>query len=62
MKLTDILCTLGNRSTEDGDKLVSVEADLHPVVEQGEQRGQWEGCHEDGHKTVLDHCRRERGA
>ena len=40
------------------DELVGVDADLDDVVDQGEERRQWEGGHEDGDETVLDHCSR----
>ena len=36
------------------DELLSVQPDLHPVVEEGEQGGQGEGRHEYGNKTKLE--------
>ena len=53
--LTDILCPFSNRTTEDSNELVSIEPDLDPVVEQGEEGSKREGRHKDGHKPVLDH-------
>ena len=35
------------------DKLLSVQPNLDPIVEQGEERGQWECSHEDGDETKL---------
>ena len=37
------------------DELLSVQPDLHPVVEEGEQGGQGEGRHEDRDETELEH-------
>lgn len=36
-----------------GDKLVGVQSDLDDVVEQRQQRGQGERCHEDGGEAEL---------
>ena len=40
-------------SSPDASELVSVEADLNDVVEEGEQRREREGCHKERHKSVL---------
>ena len=53
--LTDVLCSLSNRPTEDSNELVSIKPDLNPVVEQGKEGSKREGRHKDGHKPILDH-------
>ena len=52
--LTNILCSLSYWSTEECHKLVSIQPDLHPVVQQGKEGGKREGSHKDGHKSILD--------
>ena len=37
------------------DKLLGVEPDLDPVVEEGEERGEGEDGHEDGDEAKLEH-------
>lgn len=58
--LTDILCPFSHWPTEDSNELVSIKPDLDPVVEQGEEGSEREGCHKDCHKTVLDHWVRQK--
>ena len=42
-------------SSPDASELVSVEADLNDVVEEGEERREREGRYEERHKPVLSH-------
>lgn len=52
----DVLGTLGYRTAVLAHKLVRVQADFHPVVEEGEERRQGERRHEDGDEAELEHC------
>lgn len=40
------------------NKLLSVQPDFHPVVEKGEEGGQWERSHEDRDETELKHWKK----
>ena len=51
----DVLRALGHRPPVLTHKLVCVQTHLGPVVEQSEERGQWEGRHEDGDEPELQH-------
>ena len=51
----DVLRTLGHRPAVLTHKLVGVQADLGPVVEQSEEGRQGEGRHEDGDEAKLQH-------
>jgi len=53
----DVLGALGHRPAVLARELVRVQADLHPVVEEGEERRQGERRHEDGDEPKLEHCR-----
>ena len=55
----DILGPLGHGPPRLADELLSVQPDLHPVVEEGEQGGQGEGRHEDCDETELEHWNTE---
>ena len=50
---------LGHGPPRLADELLSVQSDLHPVVEEGEQGGQGEGRHEDCDETELEHWNTE---
>ena len=52
---SDGACFEGGRTSPQTRELVSVEADLHDVVEEGEERGEREGRHEESHKNKLQH-------
>lgn len=54
--LTDVLGLAWHQAPLQPDHLNGVQADLHDVAEEGEQRGEREGGHEDGGEAVLDHC------
>ena len=53
---TNVLGTLGNRTTKDGGELVSIESDLHPVVEESKERSEREGHNKDGGESILNDC------
>ena len=55
-KLTDILSALGDWSAEHCHKLVSIQPDLKPVVDESKEWSQGKGCHKDGDEPVLDDC------
>ena len=55
----DILGPLSHGPPRLADELLSVQPDLHPVVEEGEQGGQGEGRHEDCDETELEHWNTE---
>lgn len=40
-----------------GDKLVRIKANLNDVVEQSQERSQWECCYKDCGKAKLENCR-----
>ena len=44
-----------------GGVLESVEADLEDVVDEGEERREGVGRHEQRHEAVLDDCRKKLG-
>ena len=50
----DVLRALGHGAPRLAHKLLRVQPDLHPVVEEGAQRGEREGRHKDGDKTKLE--------
>lgn len=52
----DVLGALGHRAAVLTHKLVSVQADFHPVVEESEEGREGERCHEDGDEAKLEHC------
>ena len=49
----NILCSFCHSSPCFTDKLLGIQPDLHPVVQQGKQRGQGEGCYEYGDEAKL---------
>ena len=49
----DVLGPLGHRPSRLADELLSVQPDLHPVVQEGEEGGEGEGRHEDGDEAEL---------
>ena len=55
----DVLGLLSDGPPRLADKLVCVESDLHPVVEQGEERSERERSHEDRDEAKLQHCIRK---
>ncbi|XP_025786542.1 anoctamin-7 [Puma concolor] len=54
----DVLRALGHRAPVLADELARVQADLHPVVEQREERRERTRGHEDGDEAELQHCGR----
>ena len=50
----DVLRSLRHGPSGLADELLGVQPDLHPVVEEGEERGEGEGRHEYGNKTKLE--------
>lgn len=52
----DVLGSLGHRPAVLAHKLVRVQADLGPVVKEGEERRQGERRHKDGDEAELEHC------
>lgn len=52
---SDVLGALSHRPAVLARKLVGVQTDLHPVVEEGEERREGERCHEDGDESKLEH-------
>lgn len=52
---TDVLGTLSHRSAVLADKFLGVQTDFDPVIEQGEERGQWESSHKNGDEAKLEH-------
>lgn len=52
----DVLGAFGHRAPVLAHELARVQADLHPVVEQGKKRRQRAGSHEDGDESELQHC------
>ena len=52
----DGLRWLGHRTPALAGDLARVQTDLHPAVEQGEERRQRAGCHEEAHEAELWHC------
>lgn len=55
----DVLRPLGHGAAGLAHELLRVQPDLHPVVEQREERRQREGRHEDGDEAKLEDCGRE---
>ena len=51
----NVLGSLGDGSSGFANKLLSVETDLNPIVEEGEERGEGEGCYEDGDEAELEY-------
>lgn len=49
----DVLSSLGYTPSGLTDEFVGVQADLDPVVQEGEQGGEGECRHEDGYKPEL---------
>ena len=49
----DILGPLGHSPSRLADKFLSVETDLDPVVEQREERSEWEGRNKYGDEAEL---------
>lgn len=59
----DVLRPLGHGAAGLAHEFLRVQPDLHPVVEQREERRQREGRHEDGDEAELEDCgRRRRGS
>lgn len=58
----DVLGALGHRPAVLAHKLVRVQADLGPVVEEGEERRQGERRHKDGDEAELEHCSAKKDA
>lgn len=52
----DVLGTLSHRPAVLANKLVRVQTDFHPVVEEGKEWCERESCHEDGDEPKLEHC------
>lgn len=52
--LTDVLGPPGHHAPVQPHHLDGVHVDLDDVVDEGQQRGQGKGCHEDGGEAVLD--------
>lgn len=50
----DVLCSLRHNAPGFTHKLLCVQSDLHPVVEQRKQWSQWEGSHKDGDEAELE--------
>lgn len=56
----DVLGALGHRPPVLAHKLVRIQADLGPIVEEGEERRQRERRHEDGDEAKLENCNKEK--
>ena len=54
----DILRPLRHRPPRLADKLLAVQPDLHPVVDEGKEGGQGEGGHENGDEAELQNWKR----
>ena len=54
LRRTYTLRPLRHRSPSFTDKLLSIEPDLNPVVEEGEEGGEREGGHEDRDEPELE--------
>lgn len=53
------LCSLSHQPPVVTDELVGIQADLHPVVEQGKEGCQGTGRHKDGDEAALQDCNEE---
>lgn len=53
---SDVLGTLSDWPAVVTHKLVRIQTDFHPVVEEGEERREWERCHKDGDEPKLENC------
>lgn len=49
----NVLGSFWHRSSGLTNELLGIESDLHPVVEEGEERGKWKGGNEDGDEPKL---------
>ena len=56
-KLTNVVGLPGNQPPFQTDHLDGVQADLKDVVDESQQGGEGERCHEYGGETELDHWR-----
>lgn len=57
----DVLSSLNHRAAILSHKLLSVQSDLHPVVDESKERRQRASRHKNGNEAKLDHCWRTRG-
>ena len=53
---SDVLSSVGDRSSHFTHKLVGVDSDLEDVVGKREKWSQWECSHKDGDETELENC------
>ena len=53
---TNVLCSVGNGSSDFTHELVRVNSDLKDVVGESEERSQRECSHEDGDEAELKNC------
>lgn len=51
---TDIPSLSGHGSLRGAQKFVGINADLHNIVDNGEERSQRKGSHEEGHEPELE--------
>lgn len=56
----DVLRALCHRSAVLAHKLVRVQTHLRPVVQEGEERREWERCHKNRDEPKLEHCGAKR--
>lgn len=57
----DVLSSLDHRAAILSHKLLSIQSDLHPVVDESKERRQRASSHEDGDEAELDDCMRTKG-
>lgn len=52
----DVLSSLYHRAAVFSHKLLSVQTDLHPIINESEERSEGARRHEDGDEPKLNHC------
>lgn len=51
----DVLSSLHHRAAIFSHKLLSVQTNLHPVINESKERSERTSCHEDGDEAKLNH-------
>lgn len=51
----DVLSSLHHRAAIFSDELLSIQTNLHPIVDESEERSERTRCHKDGDESKLKH-------
>ena len=57
---SNVFSSFGYSSSGFTNKLLCIQTNFNPIVEQGKEWGKWKSCHKNGNKSKLKHWKKEK--